>query len=225
MNKIIALLVAMFAFIGAAQAAAPAAATHNWSGYYWGPNLGFAHQEWGISHYDDQTPNNGVHTPTANSFLGGLTFGRNWQNGDRVYGYEADLEYTGLFTNSDGGFSFDSCGCLDLSMRTFAAFRGRYGKVLGNGTLVYGTGGLMVGRFFYQPEDSAPDYGHQTKYAPGVIVGVGAEKSMFASNTTVKAELLYFDFGTPHFDTGDDGFGTGMRIWGIGPRVGLNWHF
>lgn len=224
MARIITLIVAMFAFVGAAQAAAPASA-HNWSGYYWGPNLGYAHQEWRISHYDSQVPAQGEKTVTANNFLGGLTFGRNWQNGNRVYGYEADLQLTGLFTDEDGGFSFDSCGCLDLNMKAFGTVRGRYGMVLNNGALLYGTGGLIVGRMYYQPEDSSPSYGSDTRYVPGVILGVGAEKNMFASNTTVKAEILYYDFGRPHFDTGDDAFGTGMRIWGIGPRVGLNWHF
>src|SRR5689334_1112786 len=109
MKYTIALLAAMLVFAGTAEAAAPPA---TWSGYYVGGNLGFAHQQWGIPFYDSQTPANGEKAVQANDITGGLTFGRNWQDGNRVYGFETDLNLSGLHTDEDGGFDFDNCGCL-----------------------------------------------------------------------------------------------------------------
>jgi hypothetical protein len=144
---------------------APVATVYSWAGPYVGVNAGVV---WGRS---DQTsaPSAGLADPaqipvtlsvllprlqgTRNfdtSFTGGAQIGYNWQFNQWVFGLEADFNYVGL----DNTFAFSaptsSSGtsvtvAQSTSVDWLATFRGRLGFAINN-VLLYGTGGLAVGK-------------------------------------------------------------------------------
>ncbi len=109
--------------------AAPAAeytepAVRNWSGAYVGGTIDWHHGE------ADATGNN-----KSVGFGGGLYGGYNVQDGQMVYGGEADVNYTGNDARSSG---------RRVKQGVNGSVRGRVGVDL-NPVLVYGTAGVALG--------------------------------------------------------------------------------
>src|SRR5438309_1357546 len=129
------------------KAAAPPlpAAAPTWTGFYIGGNLGAA---WEQAHTDGT----GVYSccfnnfPISNStthtgFIGGGQIGYNWQNGNAVYGLEADISGLGgsgsvtqPYGNSFNGKAATTTNKIDW----LATFRCRLGLAVNN-SLVYAT--------------------------------------------------------------------------------------
>jgi len=116
----------------------------NWAGLYIGAHSGAA---WGSTHFSDPFGpsifGDRVRTP---GYLFGAQIGFNWQNGQWVYGVEADI--SGLDsdgTNTCFAFSpgFVSANC-HVRPQVTGTVTGRLGVALGSSgrTLVYGKGGL-----------------------------------------------------------------------------------
>jgi len=96
----------------------------NWSGFYIGANLGYAHTSVDVSASVCCFGGGafGVEgSASDNNFTIGGIAGYNWQSGNRVWGIEGDIN--------------------DLNGSTLGSIRGRYGFV-SDGWLYYGTAGL-----------------------------------------------------------------------------------
>lgn len=245
-------------FSGAAQAAdlpaydqAPplvsAQPAYEWSGFYVGANAGYG---WGDLDVRDASATNTdpgsfllpvgtfAGPNQSNSFdgvIGGAQIGYNAQFGNIVAGVEADLQGSSQdasdsYLGSAIGPSYDNSA--DLSW--FGTVRGRLGYAFDN-VLVYGTGGLAVGRVKIKaetaslaplPPQSASATEHET--LTGFTLGAGTEIGIGNTGWSVKAEYLYVNFGkeTVHLDFGDGLDATSkvdldMHI----VRAGVNYRF
>jgi outer membrane immunogenic protein len=144
---------------------APVATVYSWAGPYVGVNAGVV---WGRS---DQTsaPSAALADPaqipvtlsvllprlqgTRNfdpAFIGGGQIGYNWQLTQWVFGLEADFNYVGLDKTFEFFAPTSSSGTSvtvvqSTSLDWLATFRGRLGFAINN-VLLYGTGGLAVGK-------------------------------------------------------------------------------
>ena len=216
----------LLAFLGsstAAFAADPGMAPSDWSGFYLGGNLGMDQGSWKFTYYDDQVPAGGSKTVSSTGLEGGLQAGYNFQVDNFVYGVEGDFQASSLKSDEQGGFSFDSCGCFDVSLNSFGTLRAKAGVLLDPSILLYATGGLILGDLSYTAKDSSPK-GSATIWAPGLTVGGGAE-FLVAPKFSIKAEGLYYNFGSPRFDLGNTSFNTNLDVSGYIARVGFNYHF
>jgi outer membrane immunogenic protein len=112
--------------------APPAAALFNWSGFYFGGQLGWL---WGDNDYINVST--GSPAPfDVDGLLAGGHVGFNLQNGSWVYGLEAD----GNWSNADGNDG-GAGGTVDtLRLRAEGSVRGRLGFAQNN-VLYYATGG------------------------------------------------------------------------------------
>jgi outer membrane immunogenic protein len=87
-------------------------------------------------------------------WLGGIQLGRNWQNGNLVYGFEIDASFADIKDKASQNFfvlasdpdNLDFTGTFFLSRKIDAlgTFRGRLGWA-NNALLLYATGGLALG--------------------------------------------------------------------------------
>jgi len=102
----------------------PAIGLWNWTGFYIGADVGYA---WGKDHTTEYVTATQAFTGfqwnyKANSFLGGVFAGGNYQIGSFVLGAEGDIEALRV----KGGF-FDPPGAGDTRMDWQGSFRGRAG--------------------------------------------------------------------------------------------------
>src|SRR5262245_4819901 len=106
------------------KAPSPTGLGYNWSGPYFGINLGYL---WGT-----------VTTLRVNprGFAGGVQAGYNWQVGQAVFGGEADLQVSA---------AEDTFAPFTFSNPWFGTVRGRAGYAFDN-VLLYATAGLAYGR-------------------------------------------------------------------------------
>ncbi|MDE3818334.1 outer membrane protein [Sinorhizobium meliloti] len=167
--------------------AAPAAeytepAVRNWSGAYVGGTIDWHHGE------ADATRNN-----KSVGFGGGLYGGYNVQDGQMVYGGEADVNYTGNDSRSSG---------RRVKQGVNGSVRGRVGVDL-NPVLVYGTAGVALGN----AKLSTPA-GSDDKTLVGWTAGVGAE-TFVTDNITARAEYRYTDYGSKDFRAGGSTISSG----------------
>jgi len=112
--------------------APPAVALFNWSGLYWGGQLGYM---WGDNDFVNEST--GLAAPfDVDGVLAGGHIGVNWQNGPWVYGLEADVNWSNA-DGDDGGAG----GVVDaVELETEGSVRARLG-VANNNVLYYVTGG------------------------------------------------------------------------------------
>lgn len=118
--------------------------------------------------------------------LGGSVYGGyNMQNGQIVYGGEADIGYAGEDGNAGAGYK----GTQGVN----GSIRGRVGYDM-NPFLVYGTAGLAVTN---NELKSATD--SDERLAAGYTVGAGVE-AMVTDNITARVEYRYSDYQKRDFD-------------------------
>jgi outer membrane immunogenic protein len=129
----------------------------------------------------------------ANGMGGGLYGGYNMQNGQLVYGGEADLNYSGVDSKHNG---------LTAKQGLNGSIRGRVGVDL-NPVLVYGTAGVALGN----AKLSTPA-GSDDKTLVGWTAGVGAE-TFVTDNITARAEYRYTDYGSKDFRAGGSTISSG----------------
>ncbi|WP_133488529.1 outer membrane protein [Aliiroseovarius marinus] len=202
---------------------APAAAATDWSGSYGGLSLGYGSgmYDQGVSALDQDGPNIDV-----DGAMVGLHYGRNYQNGNTVYGFDIGVS-TGIDGIAPVGTWGDMWGCgsgeCNIDIEGLVTLRGRYGAITGNGdTLFYGTAGLAAARYVGGIYNSAQQGVTETNF--GYTAGVGVEH-MVSSNMSVFGEANYIDLGTLDFGTN----GGSERYDGEGAfvtaRFGVNFHF
>lgn len=205
----------------------------------------------------------GASRTNAGNFIGGGQIGYNSQFNKFVLGLEADLQGSNTRNRHDflrGAASLDFFGAPDIAMTNveheknvdwLGTVRGRAGYLFTPAFLGYATGGLAYGgvradTFVSQNWggaalgplfQSAGAIGHYSAVRLGWTIGGGVEW-MFAPNTSLKAEYLYYDLGgatyasspLTTFDT-LSGFSntvipfTRVKFRGDLARVGLNYHF
>jgi outer membrane immunogenic protein len=186
------------------------APVYNWTGAYFGANIGGV---WGRTRAMEPLvqppgiPFNAVgDTFTANTsgVTGGAQAGYNWQMNQFVLGVEGDLGYLGpkgqqissafadTFVNSTGGI--------------YGTFRGRVGFAVDR-ALLYATGGLMVADVGagvsnpINPSFNAPNnteaiiFTNKTGAQAGWTLGGGLEYAV-ANGWSLKGEYLHYDLGT-----------------------------
>jgi outer membrane immunogenic protein len=203
---------------GAALADTPAP---NWAGGFVGLNAGYG---WGRSSVTLDATLSGVPTPwfvaldstdipesyriNSGGFIGGLQLGRNFQNDRTVYGFEADISYSGIggdisrsgsMTGGSPPVTSDYFLRLERELQWLATFRARLGvaqDVLHN----YATGGLAVGRIANSMQldflnVGGTDYfGSRSSTRAGWTAGLGAERRI-NDKLSAKLEYLYYDLG------------------------------
>ena len=158
----------------------------NWSGLYFGVGVGYgagdinASGERGLFEYEQDGS-------VWSAFIG-----RNWQQGNGLFGFEADIA-TGNQTGSEvvGG------NVMSSRLNTMGSVRARLGLITGPALMVYGTAG-----FAFADMDLEVNGGKsrsQTFF--GYQVGAGAE-FMVSSNWTLRAEYLYTDLSPESVNQG-----------------------
>lgn len=165
-----------------------------WAGPYAGATLGY---EWGT------IDNNPAH---PNGVAGGLEAGFNWQNGNIVYGGEADIN----FSAADNTFA-----PWQFSNPWFGTVRGRAGIAINN-LLLFGTAGLAYGEVTGTTSGSFSE----SHSSVGWVAGLGVEMN-FAQHWSAKAEWLYLDLDDRHFSVTAANNGLAANL----VRLGLNYHF
>jgi outer membrane immunogenic protein len=198
--------------IGAPAAGAYAAMgtpTYNWTGAYFGANVGGV---WGRSHAQEPNqeaePGAGAFNAFGDAFTasttgttGGAQIGYNWQASSIVYGLEGDFGYLGFkgqqSSNLFAGTFVSSTG------GAFGTFRGRIGYAADR-ALFYVTGGLIVADVaagVSNPFNTGPNFTDgiiftsKTNAEAGWTAGGGIEYAL-GRGWSVKGEYLHFDLGT-----------------------------
>lgn len=175
---------------------APIAAP-SWAGWYVGLNAGAA---WEHVHAAGQFYTAaGTAFPTAldgTRFIGGGQIGYNWQNGNFVYGLEADL--SGLSRGLYDLVPVASGAVLSSKINWVSTLRARAGLALAGSNLAYLTGGLAVAKIQNTvnagvPGD-LPNLKSESRTRAGWAAGGGWEH-MLTSNWIVSAEALWLGFG------------------------------
>ena len=201
-----AMSVAAFQAANAADAVmdipqAPAAeytepAITNWQGAYAGGTVTYQRGNF-----------NGQSGVDANGFGGGVYGGYNIQNGQMVYGGEADLNYSGV----------DSANAVRKAEQGLnGSVRARVGVDL-NPVLVYGTGGLAVGNAEMSDGVSTDDH-----TLVGWTAGAGAE-AFVTNNVTARVEYRYTDYGKKNFNLSSGTVRSGLEDHSV--RVGMGVKF
>lgn len=159
-----------------------AAPVSTWAGPYAGVQLGYGFS----GKADDRTNGNDIGTK---GWIGGAFGGFNMQNGQFVYGAEADVNYSNIKGSNAG---------LEARSRFDGSLRGRAGVAVTDDILLYGTAGVAAERLRVTDTASlAP--GSDTNMMVGYTVGAGADVKL-TDDVFARAEYRYTDYGSKNFD-------------------------
>ncbi len=209
---------------------------HNWSGIYAGVNVGA-----GFGSYDyslttqvmdyRRSRSTDVFDLTAFGLQYGAQVGYNHAFGPVVLGIEADFQFTDVSAYEDGyiGYEWDH---VDLRAGTnvhwFATLRPRLGVIFDR-VMLYGTGGLAVGRmeeFIQYLGDEPERIEANEEIKPGWVAGGGVEYAM-TDRLRLKGEYLFTSFERRRLgrDVTVDRVRAHSDIGFHAVRLGLNWAF
>jgi outer membrane immunogenic protein len=204
--------------------AAPPLAYYNWTGFYFGGNVGYGVGEDPIgqvlSSSAGATDTNFTRTVVApKGVIGGVQFGYNVQSQSWLAGVEFDFQGSGQqdkacaitcsIVNTPGGTTQQTLN-VEQKLQYFGTARARIGAV-DNNVLYYVTGGGAYGRvsetanvIFNLPGTGATSASNEiTDNRFGWVVGAGIEAGLWG-NWTAKVEYLYMDLG--HLAANNVGF-------------------
>lgn len=172
---------------------APAAPSFNWSGSYFGGHAGYARNDvdWSVA-----ATGGTIYRLDSKGLFGGVHAGHSLQQGNWVYGVEADIN-TGNFDRSIGIAGTDFT--ISAGLEWFGSVRGRVG-VTNDRWLAYVTGGYAFGKFensFVSPLLFAVQ-GFFSETRHGWTLGTGLEYA-FANNFTARVEYRYSDYGSKNY--------------------------
>jgi opacity protein-like surface antigen len=215
-----------------------AARAYDWTGFYVGGFIGGVTADTGWSYLSATNlsladPLTSVH---AAGFLGGGTWGYNWQFGRVVAGFEGDIGWTnakgGRSVPCPAGFLFN----CETSMDWISTVTGRLGYTFDR-LLVYSKGGLAVANVsaasIWNPGIIPLNAGAGVQPTPAALAFRGSDTSVgwtagggfefaLAQNWSSKAEAMYYDLGSATYQL--DAPVRISRTGAIG-RVGVNYHF
>lgn len=168
----------------------------NWAGAYAGGTA-----SWQKGAFNAQSGNK------AHGMGGGLYGGYNMQNGQVVYGGEADLNYSGI----------DSSNAVRQAQQGLnGSVRARVGVDL-NPVLVYGTAGVAASNAEMKDATTSDD-----NTLLGWTAGVGAE-TFVTDNITARLEYRYSDYAKKRFNLASGAVSSGLEDHSV--RVGLGVKF
>ena len=232
---------------------APAPSAFDWTGWYFGGHVGYAtgYTKWNATEalataptlagsLDFYTPYNGF--KGTGSYFAGLQAGYNQMFGSRLLlGAEADIVFPnslgGTIPSSIGGsqtFASPLVGVVNYadSIAYSGTARGRFGYVLDNRWLLYGTGGfafvydkLVRTQIAGMPAGGTANTGdvrNALLWRRGWTIGAGVEVPI-APNWTAKLEYQYASFGNSSvvFPEGAQRFDSNLTTQSV--RVGMNY--
>ncbi|GEO84568.1 MULTISPECIES: outer membrane protein [Alphaproteobacteria] len=174
-----------------------AAPAGNWTGAYVG---GAVTYDWG--RFD------GSNSRDADAAGGSLYGGYNMQNGQIVYGAEADIGYNGEKGSAGAG--------LEGKQGVNGSLRARVGYDM-NPFLIYGTGGIAAAN---HKIESATD--KDEKAAVGYTVGAGVE-ALVTDNIMARVEYRYTDYASRDFKI--DGANVSRGFDDHSVKVGIGMKF
>jgi opacity protein-like surface antigen len=234
---------------------APVEAIWTWTGFYLGGNLGYS--------FANSTTDATFFDPTGaalfgasgssrfNGIVAGGQAGYNWQFGNWLAGFEADIQGTGQGAQPPsficpGGLCNPAAGTavgLDHSHKLdwYGTLRARFGAVVTPDVLLYGTAGAAVAGLsqfgWINPEvdangtpfvggTSANLLGRSTKW--GWVAGAGIEARLIG-NWVGRLEYLHLDFSTVSFNGVNPAVPVGValdsHLTDNVVRVGLSYKF
>src|SRR5690349_3147891 len=174
--------------------------------------LGACAVAWSLSHVDSAVsglafnPGSGSNSASASSWVAGGHAGYNWQQGSAVFGFETDLQATGLKSSMNGGLVYPfllppppptDTARTSSQIDWYGTARGILG--VANGPfMVYATGGLAYGQvsldsFFRTLGASVSSQASETKV--GWVGGIGA-KYLLQPNLILSLQYQYVDLGS-----------------------------
>ncbi len=163
--------------------------TANWSGFYAGADIGFAHhmgQRFDRVYFED----GGNYDIPSFGGGAGAHAGLDWQNGHFVFGVLGDFAF---YTNDEED-TLSGYREVHSALEWMATLRTRTGLATGN-SLIYATGGLAIAEIELSHDDlSTPGDSFDldgTRF--GGVFGIGVEH-MVNDRWSVKAEALYAKF-------------------------------
>jgi outer membrane immunogenic protein len=221
------------------------AVEQSWAGHYIGLHAGYA---WGRAHITAPFDSNtgffynffgAPYDATINGFLGGVTFGHNWQSDALVFGVEAEAGWLGLKGSATEPNDLPNTNDTVSTFRSryYAAAYARAGVASGAALLFVKAGAALL-----DAEASTVDpcvappatCGTTTltmtgsKWMTGWTAGAGVEW-MLGPQWSAKAEYAYFDFGRigvagPSSVAGEFYRQTiDVKVHTV--KLGLNWRF
>lgn len=187
----------------------------DWSGFYIGGHIGGGKSiiDWTFDPIGTTADHEG------DGVLGGAQVGYNFQSGAWVFGAEADISASGI--EGDTACPNPAFTCSSEA-QWLATVRGRVGYSFDN-LLVYGTGGLGIGRFEMSTDDGAGVSGSTDKTDTGWVAGAGVEYA-FSPRWSVKAEYMYYDFGSSTYEV-DGGLDVNVDQRFHTGKIGVNFKF
>jgi outer membrane immunogenic protein len=215
----------------------PIARLYNWTGFYGGANVGYS---WGRGSADILDPIAGGMAVSVSErpsgALGGVQLGANWQTGNGVFGFEADIQGAGqsssatasgflTVVNPDGTLGLAPVAASDhTKLSSFATLRGRVGMAADR-WLFYLTGGAVWGTFSSDVALTGAGTASISKTRDGSALGLGVEVAIL-ENWTIKAEYLRLQFRTSASPLpAAPGLSASSRIEDSIFRVGFNYLF
>ena len=225
-------IVAGIALLGltAATSSQAAPANYNWNGFYVGGNLGYSWGPWDST--GSGVSPTGSHKANVDGWIGGVQGGLNRKlNQNWLVGVEGDFnwsrekhDFTWVFPVTIGDVRSGFSIAESWKLQWLGTIRGRVGMTptQAQDLLIYGTGGLAVGKASFGVTLSlgtlsASLTDEKTKW--GWTIGGGAEKAL-NKNWSTKIEYLYVDLGSYKFVQSID---TKLRDHIL--RVGVNYKF
>ncbi|MEM7391040.1 MAG: DUF5777 family beta-barrel protein, partial [Verrucomicrobiota bacterium] len=181
-----------------------ATGTYDWSGNYVGLGLDIANT--GVAWSTDYGGNYGGETDAAPV----LTFGRNWQDGNVVYGIEGNIVWPGYEGQTEVDTPDNYIGYYDWKWS--ASIRGRAGIASGN-LLTYAIAGVTVAELelegcesLTRSESCAVERFtiHAEEVEVGFNAGIGVEYAV-SPRSSVRAEYLYTVFPSIFTTTNESG--------------------
>ena len=225
------------------------AAPNSWYGFYIGIQGGYGFGGKAIAYspnasYADVFASGAVPSPILDEhrgFLGGITYGSNFQFGRLVIGTESDWSFSDIRKSETLGplTGFSTQVLAEHHLKYLSTTRARAGLLMTEHWLVYGTGGLASGgvesRSTFNLVAPGPcagvgkcPIGSRSKSLWGWSAGGGME---FANGPwSLKVEYLYYDLGKLSYNVTDPTLPAGGiiasdKFAGSIVRAGLNYRF
>jgi outer membrane immunogenic protein len=162
-------------------------AVYNWTGFYIGAHVGYAH---GKKAWFDDDDGSSRESHDVSGVIAGGQLGFNWQTGNWVLGIEGQASWS----NADGEH-FWQPGTVTFrsDVQWLGTIAGRFGYAFDR-VLVYAKGGAAFVHDEHELAEGAIiiDQGDKTRW--GWMVGGGIEVAV-VGNWSVKGEYNYMDFG------------------------------
>jgi len=178
---------------------APPPALYNWTGFYWGVNIGYS---WG-RHRNDWTVAGfpaASESQKMDGVIGGFQWGYNWQFGNWLLGTESDFQWSGQRGSTT--YCVITCAVATFTaehkLPWFGTSRTRLGFLPTPNVLLYATGGLAYGQVKSDYTLTVPAVAAGTlsfrDTRAGWTVGAGIEGAV-SGGWSAKLEYLYMDLG------------------------------